>query len=614
MRKRWAGVAICILLAAALASCGDVSSVLDVSGTYLMADRGLMAHALVAADGGAFAISEWEKAVWEGKELVVYRESQYGRGGDPEEKNEWDRAYALAPSSSTPGDWDLVALYEPAFLVNEGAPARIAMPRRITGYWHRVDPAVTDYTRTAANPNPSVDALVARARDLCAAHPDDAYIQLLLADALIRAGKTEELGALIDAWRPEAEQSSGEHHVLALARNAHRGLVLRADGRNAADIAERAFSPGAEGGMAARVEAFGDILEADAFVTVRPFVRGRRVPNFLETQVTAKVMRARAPLEMLRGRHESATRALAGCYRMGQMYSQDGDMLITVLIGIAVRNIAAEGLALCAIDGCETPEQVQHTWRKYIGPLFQRERPRNLARMGTESVVFSALTPEEIDRTPHFTDILREARMRQGYADARFSLVVAGTAAYYRHLAGLGFPDSSARDQFAPLLGGDPPADPFGDGPIRVLRQDDGLLLYSIGPDGEDGQGAVEYDSSNGTASAGDITRLVPAERRYPVPRQGVRARTRDDLLRQFPNGLPEDVFSASYPAEPLGVTDTYPVRVYSLGPDHEPRDQMRGPEGGPFPRHKPAEYCVVAYDPSNGTFSAGDLWVEIPR
>ncbi len=50
-----------------------------------------------------------------------------------------------------------------------------------------------------------------------------------------------------------------------------------------------------------------------------------------------------------------------------------------------------------------------------------------------------------------------------------------------------------------------PPIDPFSTKPFVYIRKDDGFSLYSLGPQIDDNLGALEYDPTNGTVSAGDI-------------------------------------------------------------------------------------------------------------
>lgn len=78
-----------------------------------------------------------------------------------------------------------------------------------------------------------------------------------------------------------------------------------------------------------------------------------------------------------------------------------------------------------------------------------------------------------------------------------------------------------------------------------------------------------------------------------------MRARTRDEVLRQFPNNLPPDPF-ADTKGNPLGASTGFPVFVYSYGPDTD--EHVFG-----------IQHPQVAYDPTNGTSSNGDLFIQIP-
>jgi hypothetical protein len=99
--------------------------------------------------------------------------------------------------------------------------------------------------------------------------------------------------------------------------------------------------------------------------------------------------------------------------------------------------------------------------------------------------------------------------------------------------------------------------------------------------------------------SRGDIIIRLPKEREFPFPPGGVKAASREDVLRLFPNGLPEDNF-ADFPRG-LGISDTSPVRIYSFGPDTDESDGIQD---------RPEVY----YDPTNGIVSEGDLFITLPR
>ncbi len=79
---------------------------------------------------------------------------------------------------------------------------------------------------------------------------------------------------------------------------------------------------------------------------------------------------------------------------------------------------------------------------------------------------------------------------------------------------------------------------------------------------------AIAYDPSNGSVSSGDMFIKVSRERRYPFPREGVSADSAEELLKQFPEGLPPDPFAVPR-GKTLGISNTTPVYIYSEGPDH---------------------------------------------
>jgi len=178
---------------------------------------------------------------------------------------------------------------------------------------------------------------------------------------------------------------------------------------------------------------------------------------------------------------------------------------------------------------------------------------------------------------------------------------------------------------------------------MRSLSTTDSLICYSLGPDKRDNRATVAYDPTNGTISVGDIWVRVPRRRQYPFPRAGVRAASKEDLLRQFPNGRPADPF-ASTRGKPLGIAKTSvgEIFIFSYGPDVDefkpeytgyrtaaavrPTTTTAPPAGySPWIYLSPAEtrapaaprerrHPQVAYDPTNGTVSEGDLFIRVPR
>lgn len=86
---------------------------------------------------------------------------------------------------------------------------------------------------------------------------------------------------------------------------------------------------------------------------------------------------------------------------------------------------------------------------------------------------------------------------------------------------------------------------------------------------------------------------LAAAAARYLFLSSGKFPITAADFAPFLPDGLPQDPFSA----QPLRFTpNREPFMIYSIGPD-EMDDK-----------------ATVVYDPTNGTISAGDIFIEMPR
>lgn len=313
------------------------------------------------------------------------------------------------------------------------------------------------------------------------------------------------------------------------------------------------------------------------------------VPKFINIQNSFKVLRVETTLLLFQGKRDEALEMLADSIYLAHLIANSNTM-IGRMIGVAAVAISSSGMELYALNACETAEDCEGLWKvleelqraippDYYGEKFKPERAPFTSR-------------------PNF----KEAEARQLTAETRFQLVRTAAAAWRNYLKDGKFP-TTPKD-FAPLLPGGPPSDPFGKAPLR-FREDAAkkeFLCYSIGPDLRDNGGATNYDPSNGTFSSGDIVTRVPRQRQYPFPRQGVHAATARELLAQFPNGLPLDPF-ADTKGRGLNVSNTQPVMIYSFGPDC---NQAQADAAG-------AAYSVQPqYDPANGTTSTGDIFIQI--
>ena len=350
---------------------------------------------------------------------------------------------------------------------------------------------------------------------------------------------------------------------------------------------------------------------------VRPF-------NFLDAQVWAKVARVVAVFRMIEGKRDEALRIAASTFRMGQLM-KSSQALVIRLVGTACQSIAGSALEVYALNACETEAEIRQLWDM----LDRLERSENrytvdVVRDG-ESTLFDWWPPWRFRLT---RDRFEKAVTYMDLSTAKFELLRMAAAARYCLIATGELP--AGPNELGPLLPSGPPTDPFSGKPLLSRRTSDSLLCWSVGPDARDGSAATVYDPTNGTISPGDVLLQVPRERRYPFPRQGVRADGLEDLLRQFPNGFPADPFATNR-GRGLSAAESADGRVYvwSFGPDV---DEYKTPNPltffpvpttgtflfpsvisvpyGPPPPHR----LQVPYDPTNGTVSEGDLFIPIPR
>jgi hypothetical protein len=301
---------------------------------------------------------------------------------------------------------------------------------------------------------------------------------------------------------------------------------------------------------------------------------------------------------------------------MAQLMSWNRDILNAQLIGVAVDSIATEGLALYALNACETLEDYEKLWAELeaLHAAIPKESRDDLVHeaMNRELGLWNRFLLPFKGGAPN----LAEAVILHEVVASKFQLLRAAVAARHRLIATGALP--GAESDFAPLLPDGLPSDIFAAPPaalrFRIDPANGDLVIFSIGPDGLSNDGALVYDPSNGSTSAGDIVRRVPVEREFPFPREGVRAAAAEDLLAQFPNGLPPDIF-AMIPNHPLSVSVGRPVKIYSFGPDLDQKVErrlvFRPGEPPVIPLDDPRDPTVP--DPRNGTTSAGDLFIVIP-
>jgi hypothetical protein len=438
---------------------------------------------------------------------------------------------------------------------------------------------------------------------LVADHPDDLYSRLLFIEMLSWRKDRAALAAQIKEWEPRFADSNLAF-LFAAAKHDLRAYELSAAGRNAADLLASIFTKRCD--LASAYRRIPEVLN----YTELTHAHALQYPgNFLPYQVLCKSLGLGAVFMMLEGRREDALCILMSVYHVGQLLSQN-DYVIHRLIGIAIRGIACSSLELFALNCCETPADCERLWRA-LEQLNQWEKADKEDVMGDlEGAVAPRwrsawLTIRSVEGS------MEGIRTRLHCAQSQFQLIRATVAGRHHFLRTGAFPRNAS--EFAPLLPAGPPPDPHKPSEALGFRTDaDQFLCYSVGPDQKDDAGTIVYDPTNGTKSQGDVVVRMPRERKYPFPRGGVRAANREDLLRQFPNGLPPDPFSDTRQKQ-LEVTDSIPVFVYSYGPDTDESGGIEDPQTKQRRKRAVTDFPEVAYDPTNGTTSNGDLFIEIP-
>lgn len=112
-------------------------------------------------------------------------------------------------------------------------------------------------------------------------------------------------------------------------------------------------------------------------------------------------------------------------------------------------------------------------------------------------------------RSGSFAISVQRVELLAKTAETRLALAQTVVLAHlYRHQHGT-FPDSA--ETLSAWRQGDIPLDPFSGKPLRMKRQDNLLICYSIGPDGKDDEGQQCNDSrlSTGMHCTGDIVCTV---------------------------------------------------------------------------------------------------------
>ncbi|MCE5229672.1 hypothetical protein LLG95_08760 [bacterium] len=563
--------------------------------TVVQTDNQLWLQSRESADPGLWARikGNWIGELWDDNDCVV-----------------------LFNASRVAGDWDLADI-GPKKQVRALAPAEFAVS--VPQYLHRVDdPRIVEFFDLLYYQNKPREAL-ALGDSIAAAHLGDDCIEIMLLNAALASGDTARF--VRDAEKhKDLVQSKNKRVAFAttLALQQSFGFQMTAANRNASSLAEQLLDPSTD--LTHFVQLYPKFLDCDAWV--RP-LKELKVPpigmsGLIEIQTRARIAIQYATLLLLQGKTDDALRLALSVFRQGKLLQQSFSD-IDKIIGSAICMIASRFLVEFALNACDSEADFMHFREAFDNTSTAHD-------FGLQMEV--AGTPNEINRNRDSSNpgdhvAIMRTIIEHDLLDERFARIAA-SAGYHRLKTG-GLPRQS--DDFK-LWPGGLAEDIYTSGSkLRILSNKQDLLIYSIGPDRIDQKAAIEYDPTNGTLSSGDLVLKIPHERERVYPKGGLHAATAADVRRQFPHGLPVDLF-ATTKRKQLSISSGSPVYIYSFGPDMDEPEiktidddsnviDLDSDDEKTAKKHVPMNdadgFPEVMYDPTNGSFSSGDLWIEIP-
>jgi hypothetical protein len=326
------------------------------------------------------------------------------------------------------------------------------------------------------------------------------------------------------------------------------------------------------------------------------------LPDFLSPQVVSQIAHVEAHFLLVAGDRERALGLLFGAISLARTTGggRNGP-LIPRMIRVAIESIAIQGLESIFVHSTIAPEAIEREWPRLVRTLA--EAPRS----PEAELIRLVYAPYPTHPLPPNGGNHDEVVVRHRVLYAKFDLLLEATRARHRQARRGAWPEIGAtgaiEGDLLPLPR--PILDAFAPGqPMRAARTATGFAIWSVGPDGADDGGSPLYDPTNGSHSVGDIAIRLDEKPRYDFPSApGHVYRDLAEWRARYPFGLPRDLFSNAG-QEPLRLSEDGTFRLWSFGPD---ADQ------GSMPFPDPKRHLHSHYDPTNGTTSWGDLWMNVP-
>ncbi len=375
-----------------------------------------------------------------------------------------------------------------------------------------------------------------------------------------------------------------------------------------------------------------------------------------------RLITTEARFAMLQGDFDKARRLLTGLYFSGRELLWCQENIIVPSIGCHVLSSAQEGLQdyilNCPLDESEYNELM--SLFSQLNATLPDISAEDAVAMGS-SLLIGQMYPDAM--TDAFNPglnwheiITNGLKMRKTHNDL---LNMAARAKWYRQRTGE-WP--SDHNEIETQLGLTPIADRFQtSSTLRMAIDGEDLVIYSVGLNAIDDRTLKSGPYEGGIGDVwpndeGDIAIRIPAKPQYPFSREGIRADNADDLLSQFPQGLPIDPtgynVSSFYSRRKLSILDStttqaltvftiggvinlYPSGILNPSDDFDmkikkilqadPRWKVYSRDLQPVFTHENAynpelftTYTATIqglekYDPTNGAASRGSLFITIP-
>lgn len=369
------------------------------------------------------------------------------------------------------------------------------------------------------------------------------------------------------------------------------------------------------------------------------------IPDYQGITDSIKVNKVITCFKLLEGKSKETRKSMKRYFCLGSSLIS-GEEMFTQIWGCSLRNIVTSGLEIQILNACEDPKEQEEMW-SLLEDLnwIAMQIPESVSDGDYGILVNLFLDAGKFIYTPPYAGY----NVLLKNVSVRFQILRVAGAAKFIYLQYGKFPESE--EDFREYFPEGIPEDPFNktESLKYFLRDDNTFTIYSLGPDEDDDGASVLYDHWNSTSGNGDIYLDIPVKRIYPFPPEGLKANNAADVLEQFPNGLPEDIY-ADTNGRPLSILESngdHPVIIFSWGPDkdekqsgvitHDPSNkEPPNPVSTPEPPQDlspgrklqriflqtdsdeeakdPAYWKLEPqYDPTNGLDSNGDIYIQIP-